>query len=149
MPRMPHIPRMPHVPGMRATIHPPTPWVNDDMLLSIFDCYRLDEDNGWNARLGWCKLSHVCQRWRHLIYECAFYLGMHINCTNGSPIVDMLVHLPPLPLVVDYEHTRGDVTLTEQNELGTHHALRLHDRVYHIDLKLPLPFCITSLCFWM
>ena len=49
----------------------------------------------------------------------------------------MLDHLPPLPLVIDYEHTRSGVTLTEQDELGIYHALRLHDRVYHIDLKLP------------
>ena len=119
----------------RVTLH--LPWLNDDILLSIFDCYRLDEDNGWNARLGWCKLSHVCQRWRHLIYQCTFHLGMHIKCTNGSPIVDMLDHLPPLPLVIYYEHTRSGVSLTEKDEVGIYHALWLHDRVYHIDLKLP------------
>ena len=33
---------------------------------------------------------------------------------------------------------QGDgVTLTEQDELGIYHALRLHDRVRHIDLNLP------------
>jgi hypothetical protein len=33
--------------------------------------------------------------------------------------------------------TTATVTLTEQDELGIYHALRLHDRVYHIDLELP------------
>jgi hypothetical protein len=31
-------------------------------------------------------------------YTSAFHLGMHILCTNGTPIVDTLDHLPPLPL---------------------------------------------------
>ena len=115
-----------------VTIH----WLNDDILLDIFNCYRLDEKNGWNVRLGWCKLSHVCQRWRHLIYESAFHLGMHIQCTHDTPIVDTLDHLPPLPLFVDYSCTSGPV-LTEQDELGIHHALRLHDRVRHIFLDIP------------
>ena len=63
---------------------------------------------------------------------------MYIKCTNGSPTVDMLDHLPPLPLFVDYYGLTGsNVTLTEQDESGIYHALQLHDRVYHIDLKLP------------
>ena len=113
--------------------------LNDDILLGMLDCYRLDKKNGWNDRLGWCKLSHFCQRWRHLIYGCAFHLGMRIKGTNGTPLVDMLDRLPPLPLSVNYGHTRpGFPTcmLTEKDELGIYHALRLHDRVYHIDLEL-------------
>ena len=122
-----------------AAIH----WLNLDILLGIFDCYRLDEKNSWNHRLGWCKLSHVCQRWRHLIYECAFHLGMHIKCANGSPIVDTLDHLPPLPLFVHYTEfgrRRGSaIRLTEQDESGIYHAIRLHGRICHIDLELPPP----------
>ena len=65
---------------------------------------------------------------------------MHIKCTNGTPKVDMLDHLPPLPLLIDYETRYGVAVwpvLTEQDELGIYHALRLHDRVYHIHLNLP------------
>jgi hypothetical protein len=91
-------------------------------------------------------LSHICQRWRHLIHECASHLGMHITCTNGKPIVDTLDHLPPLPLFVEYFYPRemvmsgpwsGPLIPTEQDELGIHHALRLHDRVQYIYLRLP------------
>jgi hypothetical protein len=110
--------------------------LNDDILLDIFYCYRLDEDNGWNYRLGWCKLSHVCQRWRHLVNECAFHLGVHIECTNGTDIVGTLDHLPQLPLFLDYVHTRHGISLTEQDELGIYHALRLRGRVRHINLDL-------------
>ena len=59
---------------------------------------------------------------------------MYIICTNGTPTVNMLDHLPPLPLFVDCGHT--SLTLTVQDELGIYHALRLHDRVYHINLNL-------------
>jgi hypothetical protein len=107
-------------------------WLNDDILLSIFNCYRLNENIVWNKRLGWCKLTHVCQRWRHLIHEFKSHLGMHMQCTNGTPIVDTLNHLPPLPLLVDYTNA-----MAEQDEFGVYHALRLHNRVREIYLDLP------------
>jgi len=109
-----------------AAIH----FLNDDILLDIFNWYRLDERD-WNNRLRWCKLSQVCQRWRCLIYESTFHLGMHIHCTNGTPIVDTLDHIPPLQLRVDYSNT-----LTRQDELGICQALRLHDRVRYLYLDL-------------
>jgi hypothetical protein len=56
---------------------------------------------------------------------------MQIHCINGTPIVDTLNHLPPLPLLVDYWDP-----LTEKDELGLYHALQLHDRVRHINLHL-------------
>jgi hypothetical protein len=60
---------------------------------------------------------------------------MHIRCTNGTPVVDTLDHLPPLPLFVDYGY--ANATMTEKDELGISHALQLHDRVRHINLRLP------------
>lgn len=70
--------------------------LNDDILLGIFNFYRLD-DSGWikwNDGLAWRKLTHICQRWRHLIHSSAFHLDMHIQCTNGTTsIVDVLDHL--------------------------------------------------------
>ncbi|KAI9434974.1 hypothetical protein H4582DRAFT_2100711 [Lactarius indigo] len=109
--------------------------LNDDVLLCIFNYYRLDKKDAWNVRLGWCKLAHVCQRWRYLIYESAYHLGLHILCTNGTPTVDTLGHLPPFPIFVSYEHT--DVTIWKGDELGIYHALRLRGRVRRIDLRLP------------
>ena len=57
---------------------------------------------------------------------------MHIECTNGNPIVDTLDHLPPLPLLVNYRYIK-----TERDELGIYHALRLRNRLRHIHLYLP------------
>ena len=119
--------------------------LEDDILLVIFNYYRLDDDNDWNVQLGWCKLSHVCRRWRHLIHSSAFHLGMHILCTVGSPIVDTLDHLPLLPLFIDYPgksvmNRWGDWAeprvVRNEDELGIYHALRLHDRVRRINLRV-------------
>ncbi|KAI9442753.1 hypothetical protein H4582DRAFT_1309113 [Lactarius indigo] len=109
--------------------------LNNDILLYIFDYYRLDEENGWNVRLGWCKLSHVCRRWRHIIYSSSSSLGMYIQCTNGTPRAEMLGHLPHLLLSVDYRY--ASATLSGQDESGIYHALLLRDRVRQIVLHLP------------
>ncbi|KAH9033787.1 hypothetical protein EDB85DRAFT_1890065 [Lactarius pseudohatsudake] len=74
-------------------------------------------------------------------YESAFHLGMHVRCTYGTPIVDTLNHLPPIPLFVDYQQAVkrgwGRMTTTGEDESGIYHALRLRDRVCSIDLCLP------------
>jgi hypothetical protein len=51
--------------------------------------------------------------------------------------VDTLDHLPPLPLFVDY--SLKYTTMTEQDELGIYHALRLQGRVRHIELSFLPP----------
>jgi hypothetical protein len=65
---------------------------------------------------------------------------MHIKCTNGTPIVDTLDHLPPLPLIVDYKTNddySGAKKLRKQDESRIYHALQFHDRVRRVDLDLP------------
>ena len=57
---------------------------------------------------------------------------MHILCTNGTPTVNTLEHLPSLPLFIDYR----DAT-SKQDKLAIRQALLLRDRVRHIDLHLP------------
>ena len=106
-----------------------------DILLGIFNYFRLDDESAWNGRLGWCKITHVCRRWRHLVHSSTFHLGVRIPCTNGTPIVDTLDHLSPIPLFVNYRDTDG--TISEQDELGLYHVLQLRDRVRTIDLNLP------------
>ena len=59
---------------------------------------------------------------------------MHIEYTNGAPTADMLDHLPPLPLLLEYFI---HATIQEQDQLWIHHGLRLHDRVRRIRLILP------------
>ena len=66
------------------------------------------------------------------MYESTFHLGMHIRYTEGAPRVATLDHLPPLPVLVNFNST-----VTEKDELGICQALRLRDRVRHIHLHLP------------
>ena len=114
--------------------------LEDDILLGVFNSCRLANEDAWNNRIGWQKLSHVCRRWRHLIYQSAFHLGIHILCTEGAPVVTALDHLPPrLPLIIDYQcegNSFAPVDVRRNDALGLYQALRLHDRVRHIELHL-------------
>lgn len=103
-----------------------------DILLAIFGLYRLDDEESWNLQLRWCKLTHVCQKWRHLIHKFSARLNIHIPFTNGTPPLHMLSHLPSLPIIVDF---RGwDAAGTDS---GILHAIQQHDRIRRIDLKAP------------
>ena len=63
---------------------------------------RYDGGVRWIGERWWYRLAHVCQRWRNLILGSASSLGLCLVCTYGTPVADMLVHSPPLPLVIDY-----------------------------------------------
>jgi hypothetical protein len=86
----------------------------------------------WSNGHWWFKLTHVCQRWRGLILGSASYLGLCLVCTNGTPVVDMLAHSPPLPLVIDYFCFHGH--LMEEDEEGIILALEQRERVRYIRL---------------
>ena len=60
---------------------------------------------------------------------------MHLLCTNGSPAVHQLAHLPPMPLVIDYRYA---TTIIGAPELwGIFHALQMRDRVRCVVLHMP------------
>jgi hypothetical protein len=128
--------------------------LEDDIILGIFNYCRLYDENDWDNRLGWCKFSHVCRRWRHLIFSSALYLGLRIVCTYGTPTVDTLDHLPPLPLFIEYpagmvrvnEGTQKSLTISPEDSLGINYALPwLRDRVRRINLHLQLSILPESL----
>ena len=111
--------------------------IDDDILLGVFGYYLLDSEISVLNPLVWCKISHVCRRWRHLIHHSPFHLGLQILCTHRTPIVDMLDHLPPIPIFIDYSWL--DRYPSAQDELGICRALRLRNRVRSIDIYLPHP----------
>ena len=107
----------------------------------MFDVDEDDDDRilggkGWDRERWWYKLAQVCRRWRVLILGSASYLGVCLVCTNGTPIVHMLAHSPPLPLVIDYFQEDGDITGEEE---GIIVALEQRDRVRRVRLGVPLP----------
>jgi hypothetical protein len=130
--------------GLKSNkLHSPINILNDDVLLNIFHLYRLaypDEyedgtgiDIAWYRQRWWYKLAHVCRLWRNIILGSPSWLDLHLYCTNGVPVADMLAHSPHLPLTIDY-HTsdHGREMLTAEDELGIFLALSYRDRVRHI-----------------
>ena len=84
--------------------------LDNDSVLNIFQHYRpiiLEEDENdddrileggeWARERWWYKLAHVCRTWRYLILSSASHLRLHLVCTYGTPVADMLAHSPPLP----------------------------------------------------
>jgi len=133
--------------------------LDNDSLLKIFFFCRpalLDESEEdavvilggrkWDDERWWYSLVQVCRRWRYLVLESASLLGLSLLCTYGTPIADMLAHLPPLPLVLDYCDLYDYITADD--ELGIIFALEHRDRVRRIRIMQPvhlLPKLIKAL----
>ena len=126
--------------GFKTPIHN----LDDDSILQIFSCYRLEDEFDWYLRLAWLKLVHVCPRWRKIIYDSWSHLDMCLLLTNNSPSIDTLSHLPPLPLVVHYSD-RTSRTIARKDEDNMHLALQQHDRVRQVTLWAPS----SSLRMWL
>ena len=62
------------------------------------------------------------------------YLGLCLVCTYGTPVADMLVYSPPLPLVIDYQG--ADITAEDEEAIIL--ALEQRERVRRIRFKLPV-----------
>ncbi len=86
--------------------------LNFDILLGIFECYRLDDEENWNLQL--------------------FHLNMYIPLTKGSRTLDLLTHLPLLPLVVDYRS--GDAG---EDNRAILYAIQQRDRIFRIVFQAP------------
>ncbi|KAH9979261.1 hypothetical protein BGW80DRAFT_1454936 [Lactifluus volemus] len=109
----------------------------------MFDLYRLAESDQyeenilnvtWRRQRWWFKLVHVCRQWRNIILESPSRLDLHLLCTVGVPVADMLAHSPLLPLTIYY---RTDLEITAEDESGIFLALSHRDRVHYVDLWTP------------
>ena len=55
-------------------------------------------------------------------------------------MLNTLDHLPPVPLVVIYNHSHHSTpSVLQQDVFGIYHTLQLHGRIRHVELTLPLP----------
>ena len=132
--------------------NPPIHILDDDSLLNIFYLYQpavpVDVDiesrpgtfspprwGEWSRERWWHKLSHVCQRWRRLIFASASYLGLCLVCTYGTPVARMLECSPALPIVLDYAHQTRRWTVADEE--GILLALQHRARVRCIRLFVP------------
>jgi hypothetical protein len=122
--------------------------LNDDVLLNVFKIYLLDirgeEEEENDRQRWWYKLAHVSRGWRSLIFASQVQLDLHLLCTYGVPVAEMLAHSPPLPLTIFYN--KDDREMTEEDEEGVLLSLsRCHDRVRRIALASNLGKSITAI----
>lgn len=74
----------------------------DDVLLIIFDFYRADIMNYVGPTCAWHRLVQVCRRWRHVVFASPARLGLHIVCTERTPVRELMDIWPPLPIIIRY-----------------------------------------------
>jgi hypothetical protein len=130
-------------------VHSPISVLNDDVLLHIFYIHRLhigtDLENDWyepgylgcDRQRWWYKVIHVSRRWRSVILDAPSLLDLHLVCTRGVPVADMLAHSPPLPLTIVYWFDSYTGTMTAEDEEGAFLALSHRDRVHNIAICMP------------
>ena len=107
--------------------------LSEDLLLEIFDFYRLDAmESSFQRPWKWNHLAHVCRKWRHVLSLSPHRLDLRILCEYGAPIESFLGSWPTLPLVVRYKDLRSKSL--PYNVIA---ALRRPHRVSEIDLVLP------------
>ncbi|KAI9509549.1 hypothetical protein F5148DRAFT_740380 [Russula earlei] len=126
-------------PGSSTPIH----LLDDDVLLIIFDIYQEDistayndillEPN-WDSARWWYKLAQVCRRWRYLILSSPVRLGLHLVCTYGTPVAEMLAHSPPLPLILNLLDKVCEPNAEDEQAILL--ALQHRDRVRRIGLRM-------------
>ena len=86
---------------------------------------------------GGIILLMFAEEWRNIILGSASYLDVSLVCTNGTPVADMLVHSPHLPLVIDYriKYHNG---VTVEDEEGAILALKQYDRVRRVRFAMSI-----------
>jgi len=72
----------------------------DGALLDIFEFYKEDRASHFGFSWSWKLLTHVCRRWRHIIFESPRRLDLRIICTNTTPTKTSLDIWPPFPISV-------------------------------------------------
>jgi len=72
----------------------------DDALLNIFDRYKDDVSYRTSFTWRWITMTHVCQRWRDIIFGSPRHLDLRVVCTNTTPTRTLLGIWPLFPISV-------------------------------------------------
>ena len=103
-----------------------------DILLEIFDRYRLDEATTSHLPWKWYRLAHVCRTWRYIIFASSCRLNLELLCTYGTPVRTNLRYLRAFPIVI---HFPGYIRDTDEDNIIV--ALGHRDRVQVLKLNVP------------
>jgi F-box-like len=124
----------------------------DEVLVEIFDHYRLvSPDNPLFGTWGWYKLTHVCKRWRAVIFGSPHRLEVRLVYTYvykyRKPVKESLDYWPDLPLSIRYPGLGLYQPLSRADEENVIAALKYPDRICEINVTLTCPLFkkLTSL----
>ena len=98
----------------------------DDALLEVFDFYVHDIF----VREEWITLTHVCRRWRYIVFASPTRLNLTLYCKPKKPVREMLDTWPPFPIVID------DLASSEEGANKIIATLEHNDRVCGIDIYI-------------
>ncbi|KAI9437380.1 hypothetical protein BJY52DRAFT_612285 [Lactarius psammicola] len=104
----------------------------DDVLLVIFDLYRV------SSPLYWHRLAHVCRRWRRVVFAFPCSLDLRLYCTPKTPVRDTLDYWPPFPIAVRCGGSSHPKRLSPEEEDNIVAVLQHPHRIHSIEL------CLTS-----
>ncbi|KAI9451524.1 hypothetical protein F5148DRAFT_543526 [Russula earlei] len=100
----------------------------DDVLVEIFH-FCVKRWSRWTNE--WHTLVHVCQRWRHVVFESPRHLNLRLLYRGARPMSEMLDVWPVLPLVISQPHTLWEVCWRNV-------AVALESEHYHRICKIDL-----------
>lgn len=105
----------------------------DDILLVIFTFHV----NHWaSCEDHWHTLTHVCQRWRCVVFASPLRLNLRLLCTNRRSVKTMLDVLPALPIVIRAMMTTGaGTTWGSRDTTNVIAALEEHNRICEINIQ--------------
>ena len=112
----------------------------DDALFEMFDFLLGYMANDFYSRAyeerRWIRLTHVCRRWRNVIFRSPRRLNLRLICTPKTPADDILEIWPPLPLVIhdiyNFRDRDKPPSITSGNIIA---ALKHKDHVCEISLE--------------
>ena len=106
--------------------------LSDDVLLCVFDSYRLEseEEEEREHTWSWDVLVHTCRRWRNIVFGHPGHLKLRLVCKSKTDMNAALDIWPALPIVVNADI--GD----DVDEDDTFGALEHRDRIVGISLSL-------------
>ena len=114
----------------------------DEVILEIFDSYRQGIDSydyQWRKKCVWFNLTHICRRWRAVIFASSSHLDLGISVGPEKPADIKTILSGPLrslPILMDYRSTLGSIgswtSLTDSTLCRLRAALGQCDRVREI-----------------
>jgi len=105
----------------------------DNVLLEIFHFYKDNFEN--RARFStwrWKMLTHVCRRWRHVVFGSPRRLDLRVVCTSTTPTSRLLDIWPPFPIIVSLPFLVQEVDENGVENLIA--ALECRDRISKISI---------------